>query len=80
MSSFLFADNFVGIAETESALQILIDTVHNYNKHWRFEATVKKCAAVVFSKTRKGLGRWVWRDERLPILDSYCYLAIKFRP
>ena len=50
MSSLLFTDDFVGIhvAETGSVLQILIDIVHNYSKHWRFEANVKKCTAVVF--------------------------------
>ena len=37
---FLFADDFVGIAETGRALQSLIDIVYNYSKHWRFEANV----------------------------------------
>ena len=46
----LFADDFVGLAETGSALQILIDIVHNCSKRWRFEANVKKCATVVFQK------------------------------
>ena len=41
---------YIGLAETELALQILIDIVHNYSKHWRFEANVKKCATVVFFK------------------------------
>ena len=30
--SLLFADDFVGVAKTVSALQKLIDNVHNYNK------------------------------------------------
>ena len=34
MFGILFADNFVGIAETGSALQTLIDTAHNYSKPW----------------------------------------------
>ena len=53
MSGLLFADDFVGIAETGSALPSLIDIVHNFSKYWRFEANVKKCAVVVFSKTGK---------------------------
>ena len=46
----LFADDFVGLAEAGSALQKLIDIVHNYSKRWRFEANVKKCAIVIFPK------------------------------
>ena len=85
LSGLLFADDFVGLAETGSALQILIDIVHNYSKRWRFEANVKKCATVVFSKmgrlsspqARQQAG-WVWGDVSLPVLDSYCYLGIEF--
>ena len=78
MSGLLFADDFVGIAETGQALQSLIDVVHNYSKRWRFEANVKKCAVVVFSKTGTSSGKWVWGGESLPILESYCYLGVEF--
>ena len=78
MSGLLFADDFVGIAETGRALQSLIDIVYNYSKRWRFEADVKKCAVVIFSKTGRGSDKWVWGDESLPILDSYCYLGVEF--
>ena len=78
LSGLLFADDFVGITETGRALQSLIDIVHNYSKRWRFEANVKKCAIVIFSKTGRGSGKWVWGDESLPILDSYCYLGVEF--
>ena len=53
MSGLLFADKFVGIAETGPALHSLIDIVHNYSKRWRFEANVKKCVIVIFFKNRK---------------------------
>ena len=46
LSNFLFADGFIGVAETRSALQDLIDTVHKYSKHnyskrWCFGVSVK---------------------------------------
>ena len=41
LSGLLFANDFVGLAETGSALQKLIDIVHNYSKHWHFESNVK---------------------------------------
>ena len=53
LSSLLLADDFVGLVETESALQKLIDILHNYSKHWRLESNVKKCAVVIFSKVGK---------------------------
>ena len=34
LSSLLFADDFLGIAETGRGLQSLIDIVYNYSKHW----------------------------------------------
>ena len=49
MPGLLFADNFVGLAETKPALQSLIDIVHNYSKCWRFESNVEKCGIVIFS-------------------------------
>ena len=41
LSSLLFVDDFVQVAETGSTLQSLINTVHNYSKHWCFETNVK---------------------------------------
>ena len=66
MSSLLFADDFVGIAETGSALQGLIDILHNYNKHWWSETNLKKCAIIIFQKQEKGPGKWAWGKESFP--------------
>ena len=77
LSGLLYPNDFVGIAETGPALQSLINIVHNYSKCWRFEANVKKCATVSFSKTGKGSGKWVSGEEGLSILDSYCYLGVE---
>ena len=52
MFSLLFANDFVGIAETGSALQMSVNIVYNCSKHWQFEANVKKCA-IVFFKIRR---------------------------
>ena len=35
------------------------------------------CHCNIF-KTGRGSGKWVWGDESLPILDSYCYLGVEF--
>ena len=54
------SDDFVGVAKTGSALQSLIDIVHNYSKCWYFEANVKNCGVVIFTKVGKVSGGWVW--------------------
>ena len=78
MSGLLFANDFVGLAESGPALQNLIDIVYDCSKRWRFEANVKKCAVVVFSKLGNHSGKWVWGHESLPVLDSYCYFGVEF--
>ena len=78
MSGLLFADDFVGLAESGPVLQNLIDIVYDYSKCWRFEANIKKCAVVVFSKLGNHSGKWVWGHESLPVLHSYCYLGVEF--
>ena len=50
MSGLLFADNFVGLAESNTTLQSLIDITQNYSRHSCFEANIQKCALVVFSR------------------------------
>ena len=47
--SLLFADDYIGLAKTGSALQILIDCVHNYSKHWFFETNVKMYSCTYFN-------------------------------
>ena len=63
LNGLLFADDFVGLSNSEQGLQALIDVVYAYSKKWRFEANVAKCAVVVFV---------------LPHLNYYTYLGVKF--
>lgn len=47
----MFADHFVGVAETRSALLSLIDVhVYNCRECWCFDNYLKKYAVVTFSK------------------------------
>ena len=78
MPGLLFADDFVGVAESKLALQSMITIIYNYSRRWRFEANVKKCAVVVFSKIGDTSGKWFWGNKELRVLDSYCYLGIIF--
>ena len=73
MLAMLFADDFVGLSDSEQGLQALIDVVYAYSKKWRFEANVAKCAVVVFRNEKKLDGTWTWGDSVLPHLNYYTY-------
>ena len=59
LNGLLFADDSVGLSNSEQGLQALID-VYAYSKKWCFKANVAKCAVVVFRNekdlTVHGLG------------------------
>ena len=74
----LFADDFVGLSDSEQGLQALIDVIYAYSKKWRFEANVAKCAVVVFRNEKELDCTWTWGDSVFPHLNYYTYLGVKF--
>ena len=78
LNGLLFADDFVGLSDSEQGLQALIDIVYAYIKKWRFEADVAKCAVVVFRNEKELDGAWTWGNSVLPHLNYYTYLGVKF--
>ena len=46
----LFADDFVGVSNSEEELQRLINVAHAYCCKWRLKANVSKSAVVVFAR------------------------------
>ena len=69
LNGLLFADDFVGLSDSEQELQALIDVIYAYNKKWRFEANVAKYAVVVFRNEKELDGAWTWDDSVLPHLN-----------
>ena len=49
IGGMLFADDFVGVSNSEEELQRLINVVHAYCCKWRLKANVSKSAVVVFA-------------------------------
>ena len=66
LNGSLFADDFVGLSNSEQGLQALID-VYAYTK-----------CAVVFRNEKELDGAWTWGDSVLPHLNYYTYLGVKF--
>ena len=74
IGGMLFADDFVGVSNSEEELQRLIDMAHAYCCKWRLKANVSKSAVVVFARELVE-GSWNWGEQALP---RYTYLGVDF--
>ena len=50
IGGLLFADDFVGVSNSEEELRSLINVVHAYCCKWRLRANVSKGSVVVFAR------------------------------
>ena len=50
IGGMLFADDFVGVSNSEEELQRLINVAHAYCCKWRLKTNVSKSAVVVFAR------------------------------
>ena len=75
MSSLLFADDFVGIAEAGLALQSWYINIVNIGD---LKSVRSNVPLQFFQKLGKVSGKWVWGDESLPVSNSYCHLGVEF--
>ena len=67
IGGLLFADDFVGVSNSEEELQRLINVAHAYCCKWRLKANVSKSAVVVFARELVE-GSWNWGEHALPRL------------
>ena len=77
LGGMLFADDFVGVSESEEDLRKLIEVIHGYCSKWRLRANVNKSAVMVFSK-KPVKCQCKWGEQDLPVVSSYRYLGIDF--
>ena len=69
IGGMLFADDFVGVSNSEEELQRLINVAHAYCCKWRLKANVSKSAVVVFA--RELVEGSCWGEQALPRLSKY---------
>ena len=80
VSGLMFADDFVGLAETPEGLQTQIEKALEYTRKWRITANINKSAVVlVCNEDNKNPVefKWKWGEEELPIVDQYTYLGVE---
>ena len=78
ISSLLYADDIVLMAEDRYTLQLLMNTVANYAKRWKFELNPKKSEVVVFGSKRAPRDiEWRLGENVIKQVTKYKYLGIE---
>lgn len=81
LASQLFADDFMGIAETPEALQQGVAAARRWCDKWRMQANIgpAKTAVMVFAPDHALPlldGAVQWGSEPLPVVTQYKYLGV----
>jgi hypothetical protein len=83
--ALMFADDFIGVAESESALQEMVDIVFSHLRKWRLKANIPKSAVLVVEPSPSRASQRsvqhqqpniLWGGEIIPVKDSYKYLGV----
>jgi hypothetical protein len=78
LSSLLYADDIVLIADDRYNLQTMLNTVTKYAKKWRFELNPKKSEVVVFGQKYAPRNiKWKLGDKIIKQVTQYKYLGIE---
>ncbi|MCG7879398.1 MAG: reverse transcriptase domain-containing protein, partial [Candidatus Thiodiazotropha endolucinida] len=75
----LFADDMVLFSENPDELQVLLNRLYQYSTDWGLKVNTLKTKICIFQKRRQAAARaWIYNNEELEIVDSFCYLGLKF--
>ena len=80
LSMLLYADDIVLIAESETDLQSMLDTVNNWCNRWRVIVNANKSKCIHFRSTNTQRSQFVFHigESKLETIDKYKYLGIIF--
>lgn len=75
----IFADDMVLFTTDPTSLQAQLDSLYTYSIKWGLKININKTKICIFSKRRKNETLpWCINNETLEIVESFCYLGIKF--
>ena len=75
----LFADDMVLFSKDPMELQSLLDKLYAFSTEWGLKVNTRKTKVCVFENRRTQIDqRWLIHGEPLEIVDSFCYLGMKF--
>lgn len=75
ISTLLFVDDIVLMAETPEILQKMLDVVENFTVKWRLVIGMKKSKVMVIGPTAKLNTKWKIGDDELEVVKTYNYLG-----
>ena len=74
----LYADDTVLLADSEIALQRLLDSFHNYCSTWKLTVNINKTKVVVFGAKKTDIMEFRLSGKIVEIVDRYKYLGVIF--
>ena len=75
----LFADDIVLFTTDPSSLQTQLNNVQQYSSKWGLKINTGKTKVCIFENRKCNSDfRWTINQEQLEVVDSFCYLGIKF--
>ena len=75
----LFADDMILFTKFPTELQTLLNKLQTYSTEWGLRVNTKKTKICIFENRRSQHNQlWYYDGEPLDIVDSFCYLGMKF--
>ena len=75
----LFADDMILFTKSPTELQTLLNKLQKYSTEWGLRVNTKKTKICIFENRRSQHNQlWYYDGEPLDIVDSFCYLGMKF--
>ena len=81
ISLLLYADDICFLAKSETDLQTILDTLHNWCKKWRVLINTEKSKAVHFRKGRRKRTEFTFKigQNVIELVETYKYLGVIFQ-
>jgi hypothetical protein len=74
----LYADDTVIVAESAEDLQNALNVYRDYCDLWKLTVNISKTKVLVFSKGRQRNYQFVYKNDKLDVVNEYKYLGILF--
>ena len=74
----LFTDDIFLFTKNPAELQTLLNRPQKYSTEWGLCVNTKKTKICIFENRSQQNQIWSYNDEPLEIVDSFCYLVMKF--
>ena len=77
----MYADDTIILADSESNMQVALKALQQYCDTWKLEINCSKTKISIFSrgKTKTNKYNFLYKGNKIEIVDSYKYLGIEFR-